>query len=296
MSSTLNIHTGSGDASNLGTIDKFNNLDFNPYYPGECRKLHGSANGELFPQQQTRDGPLNIFLADICRTVPFDYETDIVVDGITGYRFTAGERAVDNGTKYPENSCYTGFNGESVPSGVMNISACRYSSPVFMSYPHFYAADEFYSNEVDGLEPIREKHESYIILEPITGVPLEINMRFQVNMYIQPTENIALYQEAPTIFMPLLWFEERFTMDQKDRDQMKQALAIRWIGRLLGIVVLAIGIILLLLISIVNCMKKRQKPLNISNLTDRTVEGTTLLNQQAKPQMIQPNSKTSTNC
>lgn len=105
----------------------------------------------------------------MCRSIPFDYEKEVEVHGVTGYRYKSGLRAVDNGTKFPENSCfYENGDGSKVPSGVMNISSCRYGSPVFMSFPHYYAADPFYLNEVQGLEASKEKHESYITLEPVS--------------------------------------------------------------------------------------------------------------------------------
>lgn len=160
------MNTGIDDISKLGTINKYNNLDHNKLYTiGGCAKLRGST-GELFPPQRKRDS-ISLFLPDMCRSIPFDYEKDVVVHGVTGYRYSGGEHAVDNGRKYPENSCYKGENGEPVPSGVMNITSCRYGSPVFMSFPHYYAGEEFYLNEVEGLEPNKEKHESYFTLEPV---------------------------------------------------------------------------------------------------------------------------------
>lgn len=161
------MNTGLSDIANLGTIQKFNRLDRNQHYSGECSKLRGST-GELFPPQQARDS-ISLFTPDMCRSIPFDYERDVEVHGITGYRFSGGARAVDNGTAYPENKCYS--NGDpdgQIPSGVMNISACRYGSPVFMSFPHYFAADPFFLNEVEGLKPNKEKHESYITLEPVS--------------------------------------------------------------------------------------------------------------------------------
>jgi hypothetical protein len=156
------------DISKLGTIQNFNYVDHNARFSGECSKLRGSA-GEFFPPQKSRDS-IGLFTPDMCRTIPFDYEKDVTVHGVTGYRYTAGERAVDNGTKFAENSCYSEASLDSLPSGVMNISACRYGSPVFMSYPHYYAADPFYLNEVVGLEPSKEKHESYFTLEPVSSL------------------------------------------------------------------------------------------------------------------------------
>jgi scavenger receptor class B, member 1 len=160
------VHTGLNEIIKLGTIQNYNYLNNNNFYSGECSKLYGST-GELFPPKQSRDS-VYLFTPDMCRIIPFEYEKDVEVHGVTGYRFAGGARAVDNGTNFPENKCYNSQSGETVHSGVMNISSCRYGSPVFMSFPHYYAADEFYLNEVDGLEPIKEKHESYFTLEPVS--------------------------------------------------------------------------------------------------------------------------------
>lgn len=160
------MHTGARDISKLGTIQHFNYLDHNKLYAGDCSKIYGSA-GEFFPPKRTRDS-IALFTPDICRSIPFDYEKDVTVHGITGYRYIAGERAVDNGTNFSENLCFSSDNVVPVHSGVMNISACRYGSPVFMSFPHYFAGDQFYLNEVEGLEPNKEKHESYFTIEPVS--------------------------------------------------------------------------------------------------------------------------------
>lgn len=73
----------------------------------------------------------------------------------------------------------------------MNISACRFGSPVFMSYPHFYKADPYYVEQIDGMMPEQDKHEFYMVLEPRTGVALEVAARFQVNMLVEPIDGIT---------------------------------------------------------------------------------------------------------
>jgi scavenger receptor class B protein 1 len=106
----------------------------------------------------------------MCRSLVFEYEQDIDVHGVNGYRYAAGKRAVDNGTKYPENLCYSEGSDDEIPSGVMNISSCRYSSPIFMSYPHFFDADSSFVEGVEGMNPEQSKHQSYITLEPVSWI------------------------------------------------------------------------------------------------------------------------------
>lgn len=169
LGGTYEVHTGAGDMSQFDQVIKYNDLTEFPYNRGECRRLKGSA-GEFFPPRSPTDKPLYLFTPDMCRSFPYDYEKDIIHRDIRGNRFAAGLRAIDNGTLYPENKCYP----QGMPSGVMNISVCNFDQPMFISYPHFYLADPSYLEAVEGLSPNKEKHESYITLEPKTGITLEV--------------------------------------------------------------------------------------------------------------------------
>lgn len=73
------------------------------------------------------------------------------------------------GTANPENSCFC--NGECIPTGVLNVSSCTMDSPTFLSLPHFYNADPYYVNAVEGLQPDEEKHEFFFTLEPVGTEP-----------------------------------------------------------------------------------------------------------------------------
>ena len=102
----------------------------------------------------------------MCRTLFFDYEKDVSVNGLNAFKYSGGEKTVDNGEKYEENQCFC--HGECMPSGVLNISSCRYGTPVFMSFPHYYNADPFYAAQVEGMKPDKEKHQFYLALEPVS--------------------------------------------------------------------------------------------------------------------------------
>lgn len=43
----------------------------------------------------------------------------------------------------------------------------RQGAPVVVSFPHFYQADPKYINAVDGLNPNKEEHETYLDLQPV---------------------------------------------------------------------------------------------------------------------------------
>lgn len=273
----------------MGTIQEWNFSGKNKFYDGKCSKLHGST-GEFFPPGQTRDKPIALFTPDMCRSVPFDYEKDVDVHGVMGYRYTGGARAIDNGTLFPENVCFCGE--DCMPSGVMNISACRYDSPVFMSFPHYYAGDPFYLNEVDGLMPIKEKHQPFFTIEPTTGAPLEVTARFQANFLIRPNEDIALFQEAPRVIIPVMWFEQKFAMDKKMADEIKAALAIPRIGQMMGGVLILLGVFLVALYPVFNLIKPSKKVQNnghtireIDNIDKKEKEASPLINRTINTQI-----------
>lgn len=63
--------------------------------------------------------------------------------------------------------CYCG--GECMPSGLINVTACRFGSPVFISLPHFHKADPILVDQVEGLSPNDKEHSFSITLEPVSG-------------------------------------------------------------------------------------------------------------------------------
>lgn len=237
----FNMHTGEGDISQIGTMKNWNFSPKTDYFPDECGVVKGSA-GEFYPPIKQKTAPISFFSADMCRSISLDFDEEKGIHGITGYKYKGGPKTVDNGTIYTENKCFS--TGESVPSGVMNVSACRYGSPVFMSFPHYYAADSYYLNQVEGMNPSKDKHEFYMTLEPMTGIPLDVAARFQINMLIRPIPNVTLYQYAPYMFFPVLWFEQKVTIPGDMASEIKTVVAMPITGYMAIAIVFVIGVIL----------------------------------------------------
>lgn len=261
-------------------MKKWNKKSRIDHYPDDCGLVGGSA-GEFYPPLQTKEDQVVIFNPEICRGINLDFAEEVTVHGIKGYKYSGGDRTFDNGTKYPEMKC---FNlGDVVPAGVMNISACRFGTPAFMSFPHYYAADPYFVNSVDGLKPSKEKHEFYIVLEPTTGVPLEVAARVQLNMLVRPVENIGLFKEAPYLFFPMLWFEQRVTIPKEMSTELAIAANIPSIGYIMAIAIIVIGFSLILWMPIDRCLRKNKnthsKDINIEiqKCAEKLPEGSPLI-------------------
>lgn len=160
------------------------------------------------------------------RSLLYEFEQKITYMEIEGNRYVLGEKTLGNKTRrrYPHDqakyferttttedffesehsievtqmpednedpdvvnlsNCYC--NGECNPSGLINITACRYGAPVFVSLPHFYKADPILSKQVTGMNPNENDHNFYITLEPVSyfieSIQFIIMKRFK--MYIR---------------------------------------------------------------------------------------------------------------
>lgn len=243
-----NANTGAANIADIGKVESWDYQQRTNFFPAECGMINGSA-GEFYPPHQTKDRPLSFWSADMCRTLDFDFEREVDVRGVRGFKYSGGRKTVDNGTAYPANQCFA--TGERVPSGVMNVTSCRYGTPVFMSFPHYYAADPYYLDQVDGLQPDRAKHEFAMTMEPRTGIPLDVAARLQINMLIRPTPNIALYQNAPRMFFPVLWFEQRVTLTADMAAEIELLLYMPLIGYACCALMVVMGILLVVWLPLV---------------------------------------------
>ena len=118
-----------------------------------------------------------MFSKDVCRSLPLDFEKEIDLNGIPGYRYKNAliEKDVRNGkikfehnilifdssyihrffrfvpsedifakpTKNPFNKCFYEENEPyNTPHGLFNVSACQHDTPIFVSWPHFYQVSD----------------------------------------------------------------------------------------------------------------------------------------------------------
>ncbi|ALC39338.1 pes, partial [Drosophila busckii] len=237
----LNMFTGADDPRKMGEVYTWNNLTHTGAFKGDCGKVRGSM-GEFFPPNLSTNDSVHLYMPKMCRAIPLDYTETVTVHGVTAYKYSGTRHAVDNGTLFPETSCYC-VDGQCQPAGVINIKNCMYNSSIFMSYPHFYLADPSYLAAVDGLQPEKEKHEFYMALEPNAGVPMDVGGGFQANYLMEPTPGVALFARVPTVLMPLMWAEERVRVTEEIASNIGLVPLIVLLGQIFTGILLAGGLI-----------------------------------------------------
>ncbi|XP_059617325.1 protein croquemort-like [Phlebotomus argentipes] len=208
----FSIFTGDDDMAKLGVMEHWNYVNHTQYYRDQCGAVTGTT-GEIWPPLPADQSEVDIamFTPDICRTITLKYDRPVEKLGLSGNRWVADERVLDNGWKYPPAACYCTADPSACPDllpGVLNVSSCQFGAPAFMSFPHFYLADSSYSDAIAGLNASREEHEFYMALQPQTGIPLDIRGQLQLNLMMTPDEHFSIFEKVPKIFIPMLWFRQ----------------------------------------------------------------------------------------
>lgn len=190
----FNVNTGENDISKMGTVHSWNGEATTGVYSNGCSQINGTF-GKLWPPNLSTDNDITFFMPDMCRSISLAPENITTRnDSVQAAKWIGDERVFDNGESYSPNTCFCTGSESSCPdlkSGVLNITDCHFGIPAFMSYPHFYLADQTYIESIDGMSPSKEKHEFSIELEPNEGVPVELNARLQMNILLQPINGLT---------------------------------------------------------------------------------------------------------
>ncbi|KAL0101923.1 hypothetical protein PUN28_018466 [Cardiocondyla obscurior] len=170
----------------------------------------------------------------------------------------SGEYSDDDPDTINIGHCFCG--GECTPVGLINITACRFGAPVFISLPHFYKGDPVLLDQVEGLAPNDKEHSFTVTLEPMTGLPLEVKARFQINVLLQSSEIVTPYKNMPKIYMPMFWFELKVQVTEEIASNLSMLLAFPIVMLSVGVMMMVIGVCLIGIIVILHFKKKRRVP------------------------------------
>lgn len=96
------------------------------------------------------------------------------------------------------------------PSGVFDLSACKYGAPLVISQPHFLNSDPVYRKSVIGMMPNQSEHSFWMDTEPMTGSTVSLAARMQLNVAITKGPAMFRYRNIPEIVFPIFWQEYQF--------------------------------------------------------------------------------------
>lgn len=238
------IGTGTDDIHKVGLLTHWNRNTHNGFYPGECGRVNGSV-GDLFPPELDTTDDLTIYVVDTCRFLNLAPSGKVRVLGLDGFEWTGTAMTLDSGENDPAQKCFCNPKEEVCPkTGVVDCRKCRNNAPIYASFPHFYLADQSYVDAITGLKPEKEKHQFRLVIEPKTGIPLQVHARIQINLQIKPDDNFDIYRGVPKVMMPMLSFEQVAELDEKLAKKAKLGINLESYGMYLGYFLIAVGAIM----------------------------------------------------
>lgn len=127
-----------------------------------------------------RSSKEQVFISDLYRSAYIMHMKDVDWNGIELQEYQLQYKDTQNATMNPENAQYYSYG----PSGVLNCTKAA-NVPVFISYPHFYLAEQSLVAAVKGLSPNKDAHQSYLRMEVQSGLLVEAKKRLQVNYLME---------------------------------------------------------------------------------------------------------------
>ncbi|XP_059610595.1 scavenger receptor class B member 1-like isoform X2 [Phlebotomus argentipes] len=176
---------------------------------GECfASIENSTEGLFYPQRLTDESVLKYWRKSICRPSFLTYAGDETVSGVPGKRYVLPDDTYDR-TRPLEEDCYRGDNGDEYPDGLSDASKCYHGFPIVISKPHFLNRTGEWVRRLEGMQPNEEEHGSFVVAEPLTGVPLKECARSQSNIYVSKLSGFSNedLQKFSGMVIPMLWME-----------------------------------------------------------------------------------------
>lgn len=254
MQGNWTIGTGSDSPKNIARLFKWNhNETINMWAKGStCDQVRGT-DGSQFGPDVNEEQKLNLFIGDFCRSVPLTFAGNSQLYGIKTLRFKINSL---NKVDSEEDKCYCIYD-ECFGEGVLDVGPCQRDAPFAVTKPHFLGAEHLIKKD-KGLNPDPAKHDSYLDVEPWTGMSLAASMRFQVNIETRP-ENTLAKITFPKKILPLLWIEETASADQKSADQLNSRLFSKiTIFRLFAASMVILGVVLVVVYFVIKILRNRK--------------------------------------
>ncbi|KAH7969645.1 hypothetical protein HPB52_020771 [Rhipicephalus sanguineus] len=240
------VYTGKGEMDKYNVITRWNGLQNMTWWNGTCNMINGT-NGELVPPLKPGQEFIEIYSPDFCRSFRMQHSGSTSMFAIPLERFVAPETTFQNGENYSANACFD--TKRKLRSGAMDLGPCQHDLPVALSFPHFYMADPYYLEQVEGLQPNGSLHRFQLDLEPKLGLTVSLRGRIQLNMVLKKNRLITGLTDIPEIVYPVLWEEINIELDKALADYLKSTLENpMFYSTLFAYLLLALGGLLLLII------------------------------------------------
>lgn len=244
--------TGEKDYLDYGRVDTWKGQRELTYWGSNYSNLIRGSDGSAFHPYLTREETLHIFTPDLCRSIYMNFDKDVEVKGIPAYRFTPPRSVLASAKENPDNEgfCPSPKKG-CLGSGVLKVDVCKKDVPIVASFPHFYLGDEEYPNAIDGISPVKEHHQTYVDLNPTTGIMVRASKRAQFNILVEYLSSFPITKGLNTTVFPLFFLNETVVVDDASAARLHKLLLIAKIGSNFPVFIIALGALLVIILLII---------------------------------------------
>ncbi|XP_010981415.3 lysosome membrane protein 2 [Camelus dromedarius] len=231
--------TGEDNYLNFSKIVEWNgktSLDW--WTADECNMINGT-DGDSFHPLITKDEVLYVFPSDFCRSVHIIFSDYERVQGLPALRYKVPAEILANTS---DNAGFCIPKGNCLGSGVLNVSVCKNGAPIIMSFPHFYQADEKFVSAIEGMHPNKDYHETFVDINPLTGIILRAAKRFQINVYVKKLDDFIETGNIRTLVFPVMYINESVLIDQETASRLKSVINTTSIIINIPYIVMALGV------------------------------------------------------
>uniref|UniRef100_A0A8C5XTP6 Scavenger receptor class B member 2 n=1 Tax=Microcebus murinus TaxID=30608 RepID=A0A8C5XTP6_MICMU len=166
-----------------------------------------------------------------------DFES---VHGLPAFRYKVPAEILANTS---DNAGFCVPEGNCLGSGVLNVSICKNGAPIIMSFPHFYQADERFVSAIKGMHPNKEAHETFVDINPLTGMILKAAKRFQINVYVQKLDDFVETGDIRTMVFPVMYLNESVLIDEETASRLKSVINTTLIITNIPYIIMALGVL-----------------------------------------------------
>ena len=179
--------------------------------------MFNGTDGTIYKPHISKD-ILYIFLIELCRSVQVTYYKDVTIQSIDAYQFHLPAYLFESGDINPDNKAFC--NPGCLPTGLLSVIPCTpFDAPIIISQPHFLNGNKSLQKMILGLYPDEENHDTFVSVEPYTGILLQASERIQYNVYVEPIDGISDLQNVIQAYIPLMWINKHVSIDSDNTNK-----------------------------------------------------------------------------
>ncbi|XP_048338675.1 lysosome membrane protein 2 [Sphaerodactylus townsendi] len=253
------VLSGEQSYKNFTRIVEWRGKEKLDWWTSPTSNMINGTDGSSFHPLLDPEESIYIFASDFCRSLELIHETYVTVKGIPAYRYVPPESFYTSGAINKNNAGFCVPAGNCPGTGLLNVSTCRQGAPILISSPHFYQSDEKYIKDINGMYPSKEDHQTFLDINPMTGILVRACKRLQVNIYVRSFQDFIQTGSIKTLVFPVLYLNESVLLDDDSAEKLKAAMFESSLLTSIPYVIMVLGVVFGIVFVVLVCRPLRPK-------------------------------------